>query len=161
MIQVENEYGSYGSDKEYRTDINRKMFIDAGFDGLLYTCDPTGDVGKGHGWFTACSKWNRQTCTNKENSFMKITMAKGPFYVTSGILPVVRLVGHQTSYCVPAEKYTPGLDGVLAAGISINMYMFRWRYYKRFYEWRQLQRPNPYRPQIKQLWLWCTAGWSR
>ena len=32
MVQIENEYGSYGSDKEY-LDINRKMFIDAGFDG--------------------------------------------------------------------------------------------------------------------------------
>src|SRR5450432_4211907 len=34
MVQIENEYGSYGSDKEY-LDLNRKMFIDAGFDGLL------------------------------------------------------------------------------------------------------------------------------
>jgi beta-galactosidase len=39
MVQVENEYGSYGSDKEY-LEINRKMFIDAGFKGLLYTCEP-------------------------------------------------------------------------------------------------------------------------
>ena len=42
MVQIENEYGSYGSDKEY-LDINRKMFIEAGFDGLLYTCDPAAD----------------------------------------------------------------------------------------------------------------------
>ena len=39
MVQIENEYGAYGNDKEY-LDINRKMFINAGFDGLLYTCDP-------------------------------------------------------------------------------------------------------------------------
>ena len=32
MTQIENEYGSYGSDKNY-LDLNRKMFIEAGFDG--------------------------------------------------------------------------------------------------------------------------------
>ena len=31
MVQVENEYGSYAADKNY-LDINRKMFIEAGFD---------------------------------------------------------------------------------------------------------------------------------
>ena len=46
MVQVENEYGSYSNDKEY-LDINRKIFIDAGFDGTLYTCDPARDVAKG------------------------------------------------------------------------------------------------------------------
>jgi beta-galactosidase len=45
MVQIENEYGSYGSDKAY-LDINRKMFIAAGFDGLLYTCDPAPDLVK-------------------------------------------------------------------------------------------------------------------
>src|SRR6478752_5239872 len=34
MVQIENEYGSYGSDKEYLT-INQRMFQEAGFDGLL------------------------------------------------------------------------------------------------------------------------------
>ncbi|MGO4612436.1 hypothetical protein AB4142_39465, partial [Variovorax sp. 2RAF20] len=38
---------SYSNDKDY-LDINRKMFIDAGFDGLLYTCDPANDVANGH-----------------------------------------------------------------------------------------------------------------
>ncbi|MEJ7662052.1 MAG: beta-galactosidase [Hymenobacter sp.] len=36
---------------------------------------------------------------------------------------LVRLVGHQ-HHRVPAEKYTPGLDSVLRAGMSLNMYMF-------------------------------------
>src|SRR4051812_16548038 len=47
MVQIENEYGSYGSDKEY-LELNRKMFVEAGFDGMLYTCDPPGDLVKGH-----------------------------------------------------------------------------------------------------------------
>ena len=47
MVQIENEYGSYGSDKEY-LELNRKMFIEAGFDGLLYTCDPEAAIKDGH-----------------------------------------------------------------------------------------------------------------
>lgn len=47
MVQIENEYGSYGSDKEYLA-INQKLFKEAGFDGLLYTCDPAPDLVKGH-----------------------------------------------------------------------------------------------------------------
>src|SRR5476651_1817570 len=47
MVQIENEYGSYGNDKEYLA-INQRLFKEAGFDGLLYTCDPGNDVAKGH-----------------------------------------------------------------------------------------------------------------
>jgi beta-galactosidase len=46
LVQIENEYGSYSNDKQY-LDINRKLFIEAGFDGLLYTCDPARDVANG------------------------------------------------------------------------------------------------------------------
>src|SRR5215471_15405595 len=35
MVQIENEYGSYGSDKTY-LELNKQLFIEAGFDGLLY-----------------------------------------------------------------------------------------------------------------------------
>jgi beta-galactosidase len=38
MMQVENEYGSFGKDKEYLRAI-RKMIIDAGIDVTLYTAD--------------------------------------------------------------------------------------------------------------------------
>ena len=41
MIQVENEYGSYGKDKEYLGAI-RKMITDAGIDITLYTADGSG-----------------------------------------------------------------------------------------------------------------------
>ena len=38
MFQVENEYGSYGKDKEYLA-IQRDIYKDAGIDVPLYTCD--------------------------------------------------------------------------------------------------------------------------
>ncbi|WP_262707433.1 beta-galactosidase [Mucilaginibacter gracilis] len=39
MVQIENEYGSYGSDKAYLA-LNQQLFKDAGFDGLLYYLRP-------------------------------------------------------------------------------------------------------------------------
>ncbi len=47
LVQIENEYGSYDSNKEYLA-INQKLFVEAGFDCLLYTCDPARDVVKGY-----------------------------------------------------------------------------------------------------------------
>ena len=38
MVQVENEYGSYGTDREY-IGMVRDMLVEAGFDVPLFTCD--------------------------------------------------------------------------------------------------------------------------
>jgi len=38
MVQVENEYGSYGADREYMRNV-RDLFKAAGFDALLFTAD--------------------------------------------------------------------------------------------------------------------------
>ena len=47
MVQIENEYGFYGSDKEY-LELNKTMMRNAGFDVQLYTCDPPYTMEKGH-----------------------------------------------------------------------------------------------------------------
>jgi beta-galactosidase len=122
MVQIENEYGSYDSDKEY-LDLNRKLFIEAGFDGLLYTCDPANDVAKGHlpGLLPAVNG------LDKPKEVKKIVRTnydgKGPFYIAEWYPAWFDWWGtpHHT---VPAAQYTPRLDAVLAAGLSINMYMF-------------------------------------
>jgi beta-galactosidase len=46
MVQVENEYGSYGRDAEYVREL-RQATIDAGFEVPLFACNPTGDLKKG------------------------------------------------------------------------------------------------------------------
>jgi beta-galactosidase len=46
MVQVENEYGSYGHDVEYIRAL-RQATIDAGFDVPLFACNPNSDIGKG------------------------------------------------------------------------------------------------------------------
>ncbi|HWI92550.1 MAG TPA: beta-galactosidase family protein [Flavisolibacter sp.] len=146
MVQIENEYGSYGSDKEY-LDINRKMFIDAGFDGILYTCDPQPDVVKGHldGLLPAINGVD-----NPQTIRMRIREnhnGKGPFFVAEWYPAWFDWWGTQ-HHKVPAERYAGRLDTVLHAGISINMYMFHGGTTRGFMNGANFNDRNPYEPQI-------------
>ncbi|WP_223285020.1 glycoside hydrolase family 35 protein [Hymenobacter qilianensis] len=122
MVQVENEYGFYASDKDYLA-LNRKMFEQAGFDGLLYTCDPAEKVKEGHlpGLLPAVNGLDKPEAVKQ--LVRTYHGGKGPFYIAEWYPAWFDWWGtpHHT---VPAEKYAPRLDSVLAAGISINMYMF-------------------------------------
>lgn len=146
MVQIENEYGSYGSDKEY-LDINRKLFIEAGFDGLLYTCDPVADVAKGHlpGLLPAVNG------SDKPSQIKRLVRnnhdGKGPFYVAEWYPAWFDWWGTR-HHTVPAEKYVPGLDSVLTSGISINMYMFHGGTTRAFMNGANFNDKNPYEPQI-------------
>jgi beta-galactosidase len=122
MVQVENEYGSYGNDKQYLA-LNKKLFEQAGFDGLLYTCDPARDVAAGYlpGLLPAVNGLDKpqqvkQIVRTHHNG-------QGPFYIAEWYPAWFDWWGapHHT---VPAAQYTARLDSVLKAGLSINMYMF-------------------------------------
>lgn len=146
MIQVENEYGSYGSDKEY-LEINRKMFIDAGFNSLLYTCDPVKDVAKGKlpGLLAAING-----VTNPEVLKMlvkKYNEGKGPFFVAEWYPAWFDWWGEK-HHTVPAEKYMVELDSMLGAGISINMYMFHGGTTRGFMNGANCYDSSYYQPQI-------------
>ncbi|MES2777234.1 MAG: glycoside hydrolase family 35 protein [Bacteroidota bacterium] len=146
MVQIENEYGSYGSDKEY-LEINRKMFVDAGFDGLLYTCDPAADVKNGHlpGLLPAINGVDKPSQIRKiigENHG-----GKGPYFVAEWYPAWFDWWGTK-HHTVPAEKYTPGLDSVLGAGMSINMYMFHGGTTRDFMNGANYKDNTPYEPQI-------------
>ena len=146
MVQVENEYGAYGSDKEY-LEINRKLFVDAGFDGLLYTCDPQPFLSKGNlpGLLPAVNG------LDKPSQIKKLVTAnnngKGPFFVAEWYPAWFDWwgTGHHT---VPSEKYTSGLDSVLSAGMSINMYMFHGGTTRGFMNGANYNDHSPYEPQI-------------
>jgi len=146
MIQVENEYGSYGSDKEY-LDINRKMFIDAGFDGLLYTCDPPQDLAKGYlpGLLPAVNG------TDRPQRIRQIVRAhhdgKGPFFIAEWYPAWFDWWGTQ-HHTVPSAQYVHRLDSVLAGGLSINMYMFHGGTTRGFMNGANYNDRNPYEPQI-------------
>lgn len=47
MVQVENEYGSYGHDTEYMGEL-RQALKDAGFDVPLFECNPVSDLKHGY-----------------------------------------------------------------------------------------------------------------
>ena len=146
MVQVENEYGAYGSDKEYLK-INRKLFIDAGFDGLLYTCDPEPFLSKGNlpGLLPAINGLDKPS---RIRSLIKaINDNHGPFFVAEWYPAWFDWWGTK-HHTVPAEKYTPGLDSVLSAGMSINMYMFHGGTTRGFMNGANFNDHNPYEPQI-------------
>ena len=146
MIQIENEYGFYGSDKEY-LEINRKLFIEAGFDGLLYTCDPPVGLANGHlpGLLPAVN------ALDKPEEVKKLVQTyhngKGPYYIAEWYPAWFDSWG-ATHNTLPAVAYTGRLDSVLAAGISINMYMFHGGTTRGFMNGANFDDQLAYLPQV-------------
>ncbi|EHQ25909.1 glycoside hydrolase family 35 protein [Mucilaginibacter paludis] len=146
MVQIENEYGSYGSDKAYLA-LNQQLFKAAGFDGLLYTCDPGADVKNGHlpGLMPAINGVDDPAKVKKiinENH-----NGKGPYYIAEWYPAWFDWWG-ASHHTVAAEKYVGRLDTVLAAGISINMYMFHGGTTRAFMNGANYKDETPYEPQI-------------
>ena len=122
LIQLENEYGSYGSDKEYLI-INRKIFREAGFDGVLITCDPEDAInnGKLDGVLPAINGVD-----DPHKVFQLITENnnwKGPFLIAEWY-PAWYDIWGMEHHVKDTNEYSYRLENVLKNGISINMYMF-------------------------------------
>jgi len=149
MVQVENEYGSYGSDKAY-LDMNRKIFINAGFNGILYTCDPSQDVAKGclPGLFPAVNGVSDPTAMKA--IVRRNNNGKGPFYMAEWYPAWFDWWGEK-HHTVPAAEYVTQLDNTLAAGISINMYMFHGGTTRGFMNGANDYDTSFYQPQISSL----------
>lgn len=146
MVQVENEYGSYGADKVY-LEMNRKMFVDAGFDGLLYTCDPEKDIVKGHlaGLMPAIN--GQDNPAKVKQAVRNLNEGKGPFFIAEWYPAWFDWWG-TPHHKVPASQYTGKLDTVLQAGISINMYMFHGGSTRGFMNGANFRDTIPFEPQI-------------
>ncbi|SDT15442.1 beta-galactosidase [Mucilaginibacter mallensis] len=146
MVQIENEYGSYGSDKEYLA-INQRLFKEAGFDGLLYTCDPPAAIVDGHlpGLLPAINGIDDVAKVKKMIS--ENHNGKGPFYIAEWYPAWFDWWG-TAHHTIPAEKYTGRLDSVLSAGLSINMYMFHGGTTRGFMNGANYDDSHPYEPQI-------------
>lgn len=124
MVQVENEYGSFGGDKTY-LDAVRRMIVNSGFDVTLFTSD--GDASKlAEGTLpdvlAVINFGARESPEKKFAVFDKfrrgVPRMCGEFWVGWFDSWGDR---HQT---VPAEKAAEGLDWMLARGISVSVYMF-------------------------------------
>jgi len=146
MVQIENEYGSYGNDKEY-LEINRKLFVEAGFDGLLYTCDPEPAIVDGHlpGLLPAINGVDKPAIVKQK--IRENHGGKGPYYIAEWYPAWFDWWG-TAHHTVPAEKYAGRLDSALGAGISINMYMFHGGTTRGFMNGANFNDKAPYEPQI-------------
>ncbi|MFT3844201.1 MAG: beta-galactosidase [Lacibacter sp.] len=146
MVQVENEYGFYGDDKSY-LELNKELFIKAGFDGLLYTCDPADQMPNGHlpGLLPAINGLDRPEAVKKviRNNYN----GKGPFYIAEWYPAWFDWWG-TAHHTVSAKEYANRLDTVLAAGISINMYMFHGGTTRGFMNGSNYRDDVPFQPQI-------------
>ncbi len=146
MVQVENEYGSYSNDTTY-LGMNRDLFRKAGFDGILYTCDPANVIQKGNlpGLLAAV---NGLDDPHKAKQLIRsVNNGKGPYFISEWYPGWFDWWGapHHT---VGAEASATRLDSVLAAGISINMYMFHGGTTRGFMNGANYKDGTPYEPEI-------------
>lgn len=146
MVQIENEYGSYGHDAVYLA-MNRDLFRSAGFDGILFTCDPAGAVPDGHlrGLMPAVN--GSETPEHIKSLVRKYHDGKGPFYVAEWYPAWFDWWG-TAHHRVSAAFYAGKLDTLLGAGISVNMYMFHGGSTRGFMNGANYNDESPYEPQI-------------
>lgn len=145
MVQIENEYGSYGSDKVYLAQ-NEKIFREAGFDGTLFTCDGPGQIPAGYlpGFLPAIN--GEDNPAKVKPLINKYHNGKGPYYIAEWY------PGWFDSWGKPhsgsnADQDAKKLDEVLSAGISINLYMFHGGTTRDFMNGANMSRTEAYAPQ--------------
>ncbi|CAM3743043.1 beta-galactosidase [Mucilaginibacter galii] len=146
MIQIENEYGSYSDDKSYM-DLNRKIFRNAGFDGLLFTCDGADQMPKGYlpGYLPAVN--GLEDPAQVKQLINKYHNGKGPYYIAEWYPGWFDDWGKKHA-TVSADESAKKLDKILRAGISINMYMFHGGTTRDFMNGANMNQSNPYAPQV-------------
>lgn len=146
MVQIENEYGSYDDDKSYM-DLNRKLFREAGFDGVLFTCDGADKMGNGYlpGYLPTVN--GLDDVTEVKKLIRQYHNGKGPYYIAEWY------PGWFDNWGKPhaktnADREAARLDAVLGAGISINMYMFHGGTTRGFMNGANMNINDPYSPQV-------------
>lgn len=120
MVQVENEYGSYASDKEYLGKL-RDMIRNAGFDVPLITCDGAGQMEAGY------VEGALPTVNGAVGDDIKKSVDRhqpgGPYFVAEFYPAWFDVWGNPHSYRdykKPAEQ----LKWMAENGVSVSIYMF-------------------------------------
>ena len=124
-VQVENEYGSFGKDKVYMEAI-RKMIVDAGFTGSLYTADGSGARsahagGTLDGVISVINFGDNANTGREFANFAKfrtgVPRANGEYWC--GWFDHWGEKHHVTN----AQKSAAGVEWMLSRGVSFNLYM--------------------------------------
>jgi beta-galactosidase len=146
MVQFENEYGSYSDDKSYM-DLNRKIFREAGFDGILFTCDGESQMPRGYlpGYLPAVN--GLEDPVKVKTLINKYHDGKGPYYIAEWYPGWFDHWGDKRHAKTSADEAAGKLDKILAAGISINMYMFHGGTTRDFMNGANMGN-EPYAPQV-------------
>lgn len=120
MVQIENEYGFFGNDKEYLA-MNRDIFKDAGFSCDFFTCDPPYTVENGHlpGVYAAVNGGMKADAIISAQD--KIN-GKAPYFVSEWY-PAWFDVWGKKHHTATKESMVAHLEPIFEKGISLNMYM--------------------------------------
>jgi beta-galactosidase len=124
MVQVENEYGSYGNDHEY-TGAILKMLRNAGFEGMLYTADGSEDKMFAGGPLPGIlAAINFGASDDPEKEFANFAQFR---------TGVPKMVGEfwtgwfdhwgENHHKTDPAKEAKNLDWLLSRGIGVNLYM--------------------------------------
>ena len=146
MVQMENEYGSYSDDKSY-LDLNRKLFRNAGFDGILFTCDGADKMPYGYlpGYLPAVN--GLEDPAEAKALINKYHDGKGPYYIAEWYPGWFDDWGRQHAKG-DGDKEAAKLDKILSAGVSVNMYVFHGGTTRGFMNGANMNIHNPYAPQV-------------
>lgn len=120
MVQVENEYGSYGGDKVYLGKL-RDMILKAGFNVPLITCDGAGQMAAGYvdGALPTVNGAVGEDIFKAVDRYQK----GGPYFVAEFYPAWFDVWGTPHSYRDykrPAEQ----LDWMMKNNVSVSIYMF-------------------------------------
>lgn len=120
MVQVENEYGSYGSDKVYLGKL-RDMIKNAGFNVPLMTCDGGGQMEAGYveGAFPTINGVVGEDIFKIVDKFQE----GGPYFVAEFYPAWFDVWGTPHSYR-DKDKPAEQLDWMLKNKVSVSIYMF-------------------------------------
>lgn len=123
MVQVENEYGSYGEDKGYVSKIRDIVRANFGNDIALFQCDWASNFTL-NGLDDLIWTMNFGTGANVDQQFAKLKRLRpnSPLMCSEILERLVRQWGanHETR---PATDMIKGIDDMLSRGISFSLYM--------------------------------------
>jgi beta-galactosidase GanA len=130
LVQVENEYGSYGSDKQYTSTL-RDMWKEAGFNVPLYTTDGDGTNFLKGGVIenvlaeTDGGGGNVDGAFVTRHNYLANTSSSGPFIDAEYYTTWLDLWGspHQTTDANGAKTVMSDLDWLIKNGSSFSLYM--------------------------------------
>ncbi len=122
MVQVENEYGSFGSDKAFMATV-RDQTIAAGFDVPLFTADGPSQCRNGYVSGVLPAINGDDNPASIRDTVKKWNNGAGPFFSPEFYPGWLDHWGEAHSV-VSAKENTAKFEGLLAGGISVNLYVF-------------------------------------